>query len=465
MSKAKRDLIEDIYPLSPLQQGILFHTLYAPRSGMYFQQWDCTLRGTVDLQAWQRAWQEVVTRHPVLRSAYVWERGDEPFQVVYRRAKLPWDQQDWRGLLPTEQEERLAGLLDEDRARGFDLSRPPHMRMVIIRMAEQTYRFIWSYHQMSMDGWSRALIMKEAATFYEAFRRGEELQLRQPRPYRNYVVWLRNQDLHKAEAFWRKALKGFSEPTLLNPVRTPVRQPGAESDYQWRQTRLSKEVTALLQSLARQHHLTLNTIVQGAWAIALSRHCGRQDVLFGVTVSGRPSVLSGVESMVGLFINTLPLRVQVQPGASLIEWLKQLQSQHAEMREFEYSPLFQIQGWSDVPRNSLLFESVIVFENYPMNFDSQEAAKGFELIDVHAHEKTNYPLTVIAEPGSALLLRLRYDCSQFDSGIITQALKHLTNLLEDIAANPEKHISALSIIPEEESTCLASSFNVDLEAY
>ena len=273
-------------------------------------------------------------------------------------------QRDWRGLSSLEQQGRLEAFLEADRARGFDLGQAPLMRCALLREAEDAYRFVLGFHHLLFDGWSLSLLLKEVLAFYEAYCRGRELRLESPRPYRDYIAWLQQQDLAQAEGFWREALRGMTAPTPL-PIG---RSEGArlESRYAEQELRVSAALTAQLQGLARAHRLTLNTLVQGAWAVLLSRYSGEEEVVFGATVSGRPVELVGVEAMVGLFINTLPVRVEVPSQASLLPWLQQLQERQVEREQYAYSPLVAIQGWSEVPRGVPLFESIVVFENYPV---------------------------------------------------------------------------------------------------
>ena len=329
--------VEDFYPLSPMQQGMLFHSLFAPESGVYVEQMSCTLRGDLDLSAFERAWQRVVDRHPILRTAFVGEGLKEPVQVVHRKVQLPVEQQDWRTFPPTEQEACLESFLQAERERGFDLSKAPLMRLALMRTDDDAYEFIWTNHHILLDGWSIPLLLQEVFAFYESFRRGQDLRLGPPRPYRNYIVWLKRQNMEQAEAFWRTTLAGFTAPTDLVVDRPLEGVADQKERYDEQEVWLSRETTAALRSLAQQHHLTLNTLVQGAWALLLSRYSGEEDVVFGATVSGRPTDLPESEFMIGLFINTLPVRVRVPPEALVVDWLKGLQGQLVDMRQYEYS--------------------------------------------------------------------------------------------------------------------------------
>jgi amino acid adenylation domain-containing protein/non-ribosomal peptide synthase protein (TIGR01720 family) len=455
----KTENIEDLYELSPMQQGMLFHSLAAPESGVYVEYVSCTVQGKLNIPAFKRAWQQVMERHPVWRTSFYWEGFDKPLQVVNQHVSLPWQQFDWRVLPPVEQQEQLEAFLQTERKRGFELSEAPLMRLALIQMGEDIYEFIWSHHHLLLDGWSLSLVLKEVFAFYEAFCQGQDLQLKRSRPYRDYIAWLQEQDLAEAEAFWRQALSGLSAPTPLRVDRALGSLSSEVESYDEQEIQLSVEATASLQSLARGHQLTVSTLVHGAWAILLSRYSGQEDVVFGATVSGRPADLAGVESMVGLFINTLPIRVQASPEAFLLDWLKQLQAQQIELRQYEYSSLVQVQGWSDVPRGLPLFESIVVFENYPVNASLGSPEGRLEFLNVRGVERTNYPLTLVALPGTQLSLQLSYDCRSFDAVTITQMLRHLQTLLEGIVANPGQRLKNLPLLTQQERHTLLVDWN------
>ena len=460
-----RKNVEDLYPLSPLQQGLLFHTLYAPASGVYVEQLSCTLGGELDSDAFERAWRQTIDRHPILRTAFVWEGLDEPLQVVRRSVRLPFAQEDWRALAAAEQQERLRAYLKDDLRQGFDPAKAPLMRIALLRLSADTYQFVWSYHHLMLDGWCIPLVLREVFAFYEAFSRGRSVAPERPRPYRDYIAWLRRQDLKQAESFWRQTLKGFHAPTPLPTVKAfdattgeAVRQDGYE-EYGEQEISLTANATASLQALARTHGLTLNTLVQGAWALLLGRYSGERDVLFGVTVAGRPAELAGVEAMVGLFINTLPLRVEVEGEQELLPWLKRLQERQTELRQYEYSPLVQVQGWSDVPRGLPLFESLLVFENYPVDASFRQQLEQLSVSNIQKVERTNYPLNLLAVPGAELLLRFSYDRRRFDAPSIERMLGHLQTVLEHFAAHPSHKLAAVPLLTHAERRQLLSEWN------
>jgi non-ribosomal peptide synthetase component F len=470
--------VEIFYPLSPMQQGMLFHSLYAPDTGVYVEQLSCTLQGDLDVEAFRRTWQHLLNRHPILRTAFLWEGLKEPVQVVQRQVEIPLAQQDWRDLSGTEQQARLAAFLMEEQTRGFDLSKAPLIRVALLRTASapdgdagaDAYEFVWTHHHILLDGWSIPLLLQEIFAAYETFRQGQTPQLPAPRPFRDYIVWLKRQNMADAERFWRDALKGFYAPTPIMVDQLP--QPGAaqRSGHAELEVNLPQALTALLQTTARRYQVTLNTLVQGAWALLLSRYSGEPDVLFGATVSGRPAELKGAETMMGLFINTLPVRVQIPPETSVGAWLQTLQAQQAELRQYEYTPLMQVQGWSDVPGGVPLFESILVFENFPIDAALGGAGAGengssLQVRNVHTTSHTNYPLTIVAVPDREMLLKIAYDRELFADDTIERMMGHLQTLLSNMAGDPEQPVTAVALLPPAERQRMLTAWNDTSKRY
>ncbi|MEH2243329.1 amino acid adenylation domain-containing protein [Nostoc sp.] len=468
MNKTKN--IEDIYPLSPTQQGVLFHTLYASNSGVYVTQIHCALSGSLNVPAFKQVWQQVVNRHPVLRTSFHWEQRKDPFQVVYRHTDLPWEQHDWRGIELTRQQIMLETFLQEDFQRGLDIAKPPLMRLSLIQLAENSYQFVWSKHHLILDGWSTALVFQEVFDAYEALHQGKNLPLLASRAYGKYIAWLQQRELSQAETFWKQTLKNFTAPTPLVATWSSEclsAQSQQQESYGHQQTQLSIEVTTALQAFAKQHRLTLNTLMQGAWAILLSYYSGEQDVIFGSVVSGRPPDLTGVESMVGLFINTLPMRVEVAAQASLISWLKQLQTQQIELRQYEYSPLVQVQNWSEIPRGMSLFESIIIFENYPVDYSLQTSDRSLRIGQICHSYQPAYPLEieVIVKPNQGLSIAIDYDYRCFAQSTINKILGHLQNLLAEMIIHSDQSLAKFKIITASEQHHLLVEFNYKINEH
>ena len=453
------DNISDLYPLSPLQQGMLFHVLQEQGTGLYFNQLSCELRGALDLGAFTEAWRLAVAAFPILRTAIVWEDVDEPLQVVLEEVELPLVQEDWRGTPATEQEARFTSWLEEDRRRGVELGTPPLMRLSLLRTGDAAYRFVFSHHHILLDGWSVPLLIRQVFVLYESLVRGVSPRVEQGRPYRDYIEWIQERGLEESERFWRQSLAGFSEPTELGRG-FPGLDGSPTSGRASRKVLLSATATEALNALGRQHGLTLNTVVQGAWALLLGHHSGTRDVVFGTTVSGRPPQLHGVEGMVGLFINTLPVRVRLPADEPLVAWLKGLQAFLLELRQHEHSPLVKVRRWSEVPAGPPLFESLVVFENYPVDAALTASLPSLEVRDVRAAEEDHHPLTLTAVPGRELKLELAHECSRFDAAHVDGMLGQLRHLLESMATRPQQRLSELSPVDAAERQRLLREWSV-----
>ncbi|NDJ23257.1 amino acid adenylation domain-containing protein [Nostoc sp. B(2019)] len=451
--------IEAIYPLSPMQQGMLFHTLYQPESRIYFEQFRFTLHGDLNKSMFEQAWQQVVQRHSALRTLFVWKNRKQPVQVVRKQVNLPWINMDLRLLSSEEQQTQINSFLNTDKEQSFELDKAPLMRFILFRLADETYHFVWSFHHILLDGWSWPILFKEIFALYDSINNNQQLYLAPSRSYRDYINWLQQQDLSNAEGFWRRTLEGFNAPTPL-VVEQAVGQISHQQQTSYiRHQHLSSEATANLKSFAQQHHLTLSTLVQAAWALLLSRYSGESDVVFGATVSGRPHNLSGVESMVGLFINTLPVRVKIPETNDLLPWLVQLQQEHIEREQYSYSSLVDIQGASEIPRNQPLFESIVVFENYPVNASLQALPGNLRISDRQALGETNYPLTVVAIPGEELVIKINYDRNRFDADTIDRMIGHLLTLLQGIVTNSHRSAGELLLLTPAEQDLLLVQWN------
>ncbi|WP_164003036.1 non-ribosomal peptide synthetase, partial [Pyxidicoccus caerfyrddinensis] len=441
--------IEDVYPLSPTQQGILFHALLSPGSSAYFQQLSWTVTSTLDLPAFLRVWKACLQRHTILRSSFHWEGLDAPLQVVHSHVELPFEQLDWSELSASEQHRRFEQLLLEDQQRGFDLHRAPLVRLTAIRLADDSVRFLWSHHHLLVDGWSLGLLISEVFSLYEAFRSGASPQPAPRAPFRDYIAWLQHRDASADEAFWRSYLEGVTSPTPLPTDTHAVAPQGQPSTHPVLDVDLSAEATASLQSFARQHQLTLHTLALASWGLVLSHYAGEQDVVFGNTVAGRPPELPGSDTLVGLFINTLPTRIQLSSATSpLLPWLQSLQAQQVELRQYEHSPLVQVQSFSQLPRGAALFDSLLVFENYPVDESLADLASSLRLKDVEAYERTNYPLTLFVLPGQALRLRAVYDSPRFEPASMQRLLEHWRNALLSLAS--ASRVGDVSLLSEAE---------------
>jgi amino acid adenylation domain-containing protein len=460
-TKTDETNVEDVYPLTPFQQGMLFHVLDASDAGMYLNQQRYTLKGELDLSAFKSAFQSVMDRHQILRTAFNLSAPDGPLQVVYRRLNLPWTVHDWREFSSAEESERLNVLLRTDYECGFDLTHPPLMRITLIRTEPDVYEFIWSFHLLLMDGWSVQVIFNELLSFYRAFRTGQPVTLEPPIRYHDYIDWLQRQPQDQAEAYWRQALANFTSPTSLGFDRTAVVDAPSTQTYKEKSLVLDDPTTTALRAFAGRHRLTLNTLIQGAWALLLGRRSGSDDVVFGSVVAGRAADFPGIDSAVGVFVNALPARVHVPTDGAVVPWLEDLQRQQVDARRFEFCSLVSIQGWSEVPRRQPLFESALIFQNIQSDIALPES-EGVKVLGISSTERSNLPLALVVDPGSRLVFRIVYQSSRFEDATIARILENLQRTIIKITTDPSVTLGSLSYQADAERKLLIDSFTQSL---
>ncbi|SDK20969.1 non-ribosomal peptide synthetase, partial [Pseudomonas indica] len=452
--------LEDVYPLSPLQQGMLFQSLLHQESGVYLMQDRYRIGGDLSVKAFLEAWRQVIAAHPALRTSFLWKTQKQPLQVVHREVGDPVEFIDLEGLAPEQQEAHIQALLEQEQRNGFNLAKPPLIRVRLVRLGAGRHEMIRSFHHILMDAWCISLIMVDFIDAYAALRQGRTPSMRKPRPYRDYIAWLQQQSLPEAQAFWQEQLQGLDAPTPLvierHTRQSQYREAVLVDDSQIRfDARQTRELTAFCQT----RRITPNTLFQGAWALLLSRYSGLRDVLFGVTVSGRPPQLAGVEEMIGLFINTLPLRVRIDEQQDRTSWLQALQRHNLALREFEHSALVDIQGWSDFPRGEELFDSILVYENAPIDDKLFSGELSFNLDDMEHSVHTHYGLTVVVMPGERLAVRISYDRRRFARDSIERLLGHLRQIVVGILAEPDASLASLQMLSEQERQLLLVDWN------
>ncbi len=474
------------YPLSPLQQGMLFHALEAPASDAYFEQSPLWLDGELDLRALHRAWQVVVDRHEVLRTSFVWGKVREPVQVVQPRLRLPMAVMDLSGVANVEPEVRgdgpVAELLRQDRLHPFDLGRAPLLRLTVLRLHAHSWVMVWSCHHILLDGWSQALITADLFRAYtilqgardaSAAAAGQQVESvlgPAPPPFRGYIAWLRKRPREETEAYWRQRLAGYDESVALASLlpKSPLPKspqpkipPTTDEDVVGGttvrlQTALSAELVARLQGYVRSHGLTLNTLFQGALALLLARYSARSDVAFGIVVAGRPPQLPGAERMVGLFINTVPLRVSTagvapgdggQPSTAALDWLRELHTEAGRQRAFEHAPLLDVQRWSDVPPGGQLFDTLLAFENYPV--EQPTGSEALRLRWLPSPSGTNFPLSLVVVPGEQMWLNAHYAGASLDATAVHRLVRHLRTLVDGLGRDGAR-LEALPLLSTAE---------------
>ncbi|MGJ5093276.1 non-ribosomal peptide synthase/polyketide synthase [Bradyrhizobium oligotrophicum] len=427
------DRIEDVYPLSPMQQGMLFHSLRDAGSGVYVNQISVEIRG-LDVERLRSAWQEVSACHPMLRTGFLWrELSGAPLQAVHRVASVPFATEDWRG--QAVDEALLSSALAAERDVEFDLAVPPLQRVRLVRLDQDRHRLIWTYHHILMDGWSSARFIGEILQRYSGRALVSHSAL-----YRDYVAWLLAQDAQAAESFWRGQLTAFHQPTQLADAFGARRHDA--HGHQRCYTRLDEDATAALKAFARRERITLNTLIQGVWALLLQRYTGQQTVTFGVTVAGRPAGLDGAEQMIGLFINTLPVIETPSPATTIGDWLRAMQDRNAAMRNFEQTPLYDIQSWAGRAGESM-FDSIIVFENYPIDRGLLQGDGSLQFGELRNVDVTNYPMDLSVMVEDRLQVEFTYMPSHFTPDQAGQVRAQFEHLLAAIIRSPEAALGAI----------------------
>ncbi|MFG3230072.1 condensation domain-containing protein, partial [Kitasatospora sp. NPDC048194] len=432
--------LADVLPLTPLQQGMLFHADYdaaASDVDVYTLQIVADIEGELDPAALRAAGQALLDRHPNLRAAFRARAAGEPVQLIPRHAELPWSEADLTGLPEPARAEELARITEAERTRRFDLAAPPLLRFALVTHGEGRHRFIWTSHHILVDGWSMPLLVRELFALGSVRRTGPGAApgtagtpLADPAPYRSYLAWLAAQDREAARGAWREALADLPEPTLLVPA-DPARRPALPEAVR---TEVPRELTAALADWARGRGLTLNTVVQGCWALLLGRLTGRQDVVFGAVTSGRPAEVPDVEAMIGMFLTTVPVRARLHPGATLAELLHALQEQQSALLPHEHLGLAAIHQAAGLSGEA--FDTVVLFENFPLDEQALAGGDGPRVVRAEARDARHHPLSLVVHPGEALSLRLDYHPALFTPAEVERVARILLHLLRTVAERP-----------------------------
>ncbi|MFE4534669.1 amino acid adenylation domain-containing protein [Streptomyces scopuliridis] len=440
--------LEDVLPLTPLQEGLLFHAQFDENSpDVYNVQIAVDVEGGMDAPRLREAAAGLLRRHANLRAAFRQQGLDRPVQVVRQDVELPWRELDLGGLTSEEREAGRAAFMAADRVDRFDVERPPLFRFTLVQLGDGRHRFVLTTHHILLDGWSAPLVMRELFVLYA----GGELPA--PTPYREYLSWLGRQDRQSALAAWQKVLEGVGDPTLIAPEDSGRRATVPDELLH----RVPEELTTAVGAAARRCGVTLNTVIQTAWGVLLGRLTGRDDVVFGGTVSGRPPEIPGVESMVGLFINTLPVRVRVRPGESWAALLGRLQEQQTELMGHQYLGLPDILRAQGV---DTLFDTLTVTENYPMDTGALgKPTEGRRITGLEARDANHYPFSLIAVPTRELLLKFEYRGELFERAEMVRWMDWLVGLLGHFAAGPEQTVGEAELLTPEERRRVLGEWN------
>ncbi|QNN43951.1 non-ribosomal peptide synthetase [Pedobacter roseus] len=446
-------MIEDVYPLSPLQQGLYYHWASSPTSEVYFEQMSYRVEGLLDVDKIESSYRSLVSRHAVLRTFFTQDYGDRLLQVVARSFSGGFSYIDASG----DPHFSISDFKEGDRSLGFDLHQGSQMRLSVVFLGDGRYEFVWSFHHILMDGWCVGILVKEFFEFYRNLSTGQSLQLNRIEPYSSYIKWLEEIDRAKSFTYWGKYLSEFKSLASLPKFSTGLK-PGR---FREQVLTIDGDIRSSLRSLCIELGVTENTFVQAAWGLLLGRYNNTDDVVFGSVVSGRPADIEGIEDMVGLFINTIPVRVRARGGMCFRDLLKEVQQEAISGMEHHYVQLAEIQSLSGV--GGALFDHILVFENYPVQeiiSQGQETSnEKISLLSFEIFEQSNYSLTVVIIPGDNLVVKLAYNDSIYEDAMIERLKVHLLTLITSVLSSPDAPVGDIDYLGTVERSLLLGDFN------
>jgi amino acid adenylation domain-containing protein/non-ribosomal peptide synthase protein (TIGR01720 family) len=466
--------IEDLYILTPMQEGMLFHALYDKDSSTYFEQLSFRVYGDLDVAVVKKSLDELSGRHEVLRTTFIYDgKGiDRPLQLVLKDRQVEFYYENIcnrggkNGVVETDA--ILESFKQRDRERSFELSKDVLMRVAILQLDSARYELTWSHHHILMDGWCTGILIAEFFEIYNSYLEKGPYQLPPVKPYRTYIQWLEKQDTEVSGRYWSQYLEGYDEPPVI--PRMTLQEPGGRSDIGYKNQHVSftldREKTRRLNSLAARNNVTLNTLIQASWGIILGKYSNKQDVVYGAVVSGRPPVIEGVESMVGLFINAIPIRIRWHEKTGLTGLLRRLQQEAVDSEPYHYYPLAEIQSASVLKQN--LLDHIMVFENYPIadqidglvqSSEKKRSPLPLEISRVETFEQTNYNFNIIVQPAQQLSVQFRYNGYIYERNLIEKISAHFKQLLLQLIANDQLNIESLTLLSAEEKKRILYDFN------
>ncbi len=446
------------YNLTPLQQGMLFHYISDPNSRTDIDQIVCHLEETIDTEILQKAWDEVILMHDSCRASFVWEDVDQPVQTITPNLTVPIEYFNWSSVDKEVLSENIKSFLKKDRQKGFVLSRAPLIRLNLIKAEDSDFYLIWTFHHILMDGRSHAIILNDVFSLYDSYCSGYKPKIGQLLPFRNFVDWLSKKDLKTSEDFWRKFLKGVNSPTnlLLKSIEHSDEEFSVPNEIE---LSLDEKISTILRDKAKQHEITLNTIIQGAWGFLLSNYCSGNDIIFGAARACRYSTIDGADSIVGLFMNVLPMRIKVEYNAELIPWLKSIRKQQMEVRKHEHTPLSNVLGWCNVPRGIQLFDTILIFDNYDLTLKLQEKGGKWLNREFRLFEKTIYPVAVYVYADKKIKIKIAYHSEKYTESDMKLMLTRFGNILTGFANDDYKKLSNIPILTQAELDKITNVWN------
>ncbi|HEX2926803.1 MAG TPA: condensation domain-containing protein, partial [Ruminiclostridium sp.] len=440
--------IEDVYPLSAMQQVVLSHNLYSRKSGTDIQLITWNIEGSLDLKMFKEAWQQVISSHPILRTSFIWRKLKQPVQVVHCSANPEFLYIDLSTKSADYQEEEADRIVQEWGRKSFNVEESTLMRFCIIKLGENSFKFIWVYWTSLFDNWSWTRIVSEVLTYYRTYVKGTQITGRNSVPFKEYIKWVLGQDEDEEKRFWIEELKAFNAKMDMNIDRKSSELISSAFEPGQEEIRLSGEETEKINTYAKNHGLTLGSIVQGAWVLTLGFFTDEQDILFSVLSYGRPASLNGVDTIVGLLANDLPLRVKIKKEAYAVEWLGDIQKKNVTVRQYDYVPIEQIIKWSKIPFSTIqkaIYERNLIFSRAPEDemLSKQSADEDIKFNGFNNSLKFNVPLRVYVEPDDRITIRIKYNKAVFGQDAITRILDKIYEYVMKLTDKQKSKINEL----------------------
>ncbi len=433
-----RGNINDVYPLTPMQQGMLYHALRETDSTAYHEQISFTLQGELDTAGYRKAWDKLVLRHGILRTVFVDNKTRNALQVVLKQVVPAFGIEDWSEASAQSSQNTLERYLQADLADQFKLAEQPPVRIKLIKLAEQRWHLVWSFHHILLDGWSVGVLMNEMTQLYQAILQNSEAQLPASPPFSRYLQWLKQQDSDAASRFWQDYLDGYSELASLPHY---AGQQAIQGEFK---QLLPVELPEQLQQAAKYYKVTVNALIQAAWGILLGRYNDRRDVVFATVVSGRPSAIANIDQMVGLLINAVPVRVSFAESEPVSALLTRLHQHNSDSQAYQFLPMAESQPKQGAP------DHLLVFENYHLQTSDEDSQAELAVIDVQTREQTNYDLTVVISPGQRWQLTCLYNQARYAEHYMQQVAQHFMTLLSGLANQTDQTINKLAMLAAKE---------------
>ncbi|MBK8552375.1 MAG: amino acid adenylation domain-containing protein [Ignavibacteria bacterium] len=461
-SVTRRDSIDGLYRLSGLQHGMLFHGLYDPGTGAYINQFECDIY-KLDFEIFRKSWDYVLRSHTILRTVFYHDKLSMPVQCVFKDVKTPMEVLDYRSLSEEDQNKAIKEYKEADRIRGFDFNTAPMMRLVLIRLDDERYRMIWTYHHIIFDGWSIPIMIAEFLNAYEDLLAGKELAEKEVDRFEDFIRYVERIDKEKVQKYWKDYLKNAETGSLLPFIGKTAERTKGVGAYKSNYLEINSDITNQLQNYAKRNRITPNTVMQGVWSYCLHMYTGSKDVIFGVIVSGRPEDLPGVEQRVGLFINPLPLHSELIEDQKVTKWLQELQDDQFSSRKYQNTPLADIQAWTGIQGD--IFDCLLTFENYPVSKLLASAKWSLKVENVQTSDKNNYPLTIIISLTDQISIRFSYNTALLKEEYVKGIISRFENVLLQFIENDESRLKDIEILTKSEKQKLLTEFNVSNVKY